>query len=109
MKYDEFQRHVGKAGLTIKEFAQLIRMNRVTISNLAKKGEVPAHLAIIACLMGEMADRGLDFRRALESLDITPRKARGAAAEGRFGGDRPVNQFEAERTAQPSKPVAGEA
>ncbi|WP_210168020.1 hypothetical protein [Chelatococcus sp. CO-6] len=39
MTYDEFQRHVGKAGLTLKDFAKLVRMNRVSISNLAKKGK----------------------------------------------------------------------
>lgn len=94
MNYDEFQRHIGKAGLTLKEFAQLIRVNRVSISNLSKKGEVPSHLAVIACLMGEMADRGIDFRSALQGLDITPRKARGAAATGRFGGDRQTVMFD---------------
>ena len=87
MTYDEFQRHIGKAGLTLKEFAQLIRVNRVSISNMSKKGEVPSHLAVIACLMGEMADRQVDFRPALSKIDISPRKARGAAARGRFGGD----------------------
>lgn len=94
MTYDEFQRHIGKAGLSLKEFAQLIRVNRVSISNLSKKGEVPSHLAVIACLMGEMADRQIDFRPALAAIDIAPRKARGAAAKGRFGGNRQNDMFE---------------
>ena len=38
MMYEEFLRQLGKAGLTVKEFAQLIRMNRVSISNLADAG-----------------------------------------------------------------------
>ena len=108
MTYDEFQRHIGKAGLTLKEFARLIRVNRVSISNLSKKGEVPSHLAVIACLLGEMADRRIDFRPALESLDIAPRKARGVAATGRFGGDRQISMFERRSAARPhQKPVGG--
>lgn len=95
MTYDEFQRHIGKAGLTLKEFAGLIRMNRISISNLAKKGEVPSHLAVMACLMGEMADHQVDFRGAIARIDIEPRKPRGAAASGRFGGSRQKDLFAA--------------
>lgn len=87
MTYDEFQRHIGKAGLTLKEFASLLRMNRGSISNLSKRGRVPTHLAVIACLMGELAEQRIDFRGPLAKLDITPRKPRGAARPGRFGGD----------------------
>lgn len=95
MTYDEFQRHIGKAGLTLTEFALLIRVNRVSISNLSKKGHVPSHLAVIACLMGEMADRQIDFRPVLSTIDISARKARGAAAAGRFGGSRQEDMFTA--------------
>lgn len=102
MTYDEFQRHIGKAGLTLKEFAGLIRMNRISISNLAKKGEVPSHLAVMACLMGEMADHRVDFRAALSRIDIEPRKPRGAAAAGRFGGSRQKDLFTAD-TAPPAE------
>lgn len=96
MTYDEFQRHIGKAGLTLKEFAGLIRMNRISISNLSKKGEVPSHLAVMACLMGEMAERQIDFRSALARIDIEPRKPRGAAASGRFGGSKQKDLFASE-------------
>lgn len=93
MTYEEFLRQLGKAGLTVKEFAQLVRMNRVSISNNAKKGQVPSHLAVIACLMGEMAERRIDYREALSRIEIEPKKARGAAARGRFGGDRQKDMF----------------
>lgn len=93
MTYDEFQRHIGKAGLTLTEFAGLIRMNRVSLSNLSKKGEVPTHLAIMACLMGEMAEQKVDFRRSLASIRIEPRKPRGGSAKGRFGGSRQTDLF----------------
>lgn len=88
MTYMEFQRHIGKAGLTVRGFADLIKMNRVSLSNCSKKGEVPSHLAVIAALMGEMADKGLDFRAILERIDITPKKPRGAGKTGYFGGDK---------------------
>jgi len=77
MTYVEFQRHVGKAGLTIKAFAALIRMNRISLSNYAKQGEVPSHLAVIAALLGEMADRGVDYKDVLSRIDIAPKKPRG--------------------------------
>lgn len=71
-------------------------MNRISISNLSKKGEVPSHLAVMACLMGEMAERQIDFRAALTKIDIEPRKPRGAAASGRFGGSKQKDLFAAE-------------
>lgn len=93
MTYDEFQRQLGKAGLTVKEFAQLVCMNRVSISNHAKIGHVPWHLAVIASLMAEMAEQGVDYRSALARVGIEPRKPKGAAAKGRFGGDRQTDMF----------------
>ncbi len=93
MNYDEFQRHVGKAGLTLKAFAELVHMNRVSLSNLSKKSEVPTHLAIIAALLGEMADRGVDYRGVLSRIDIAPKKPRGAGKRGKFGGDKQEELF----------------
>ena len=97
MNYDEFLRHVGKSGLTLKEFAGLIQMNRVSISNLSKKRAVPSHLAVIACLMGEMAERKIDFQATLAKIEIEPKKPRGAAAKGKFGGSRQRDMFERPR------------
>jgi hypothetical protein len=91
MTYDEFSRQVGKAGLSIKEFADLIKMNRVSLSNCAKKGEVPSHLAVIATLMGEMADRKIDYAAVLSGIEIKRKKPRGAGTRGRFGGDKQTN------------------
>lgn len=101
MTYQEFQRHIGKAGLTLSEFAELIRMNRVSISNLSKKGEVPSHLAIIACLLGEMGECKIEFRPLIAGIGLEPKKPRGAAAEGRFGGN-PQGDFFANSNAHRS-------
>lgn len=92
MNYDEFQRQLGKAGLTIREFAALIKMNRNSVTNYAKNGEVPSHLAVIAALLGEMAERKIDFRGVLSKIEIEPKKPRGGGA-GRFGGIKQEDLF----------------
>lgn len=68
MTYTEFKRQLGKAGLTVRAFAALLGQTPNSITNYASKGEVPTHLAIIAVLMAEMADAGLDFKDALRSV-----------------------------------------
>jgi len=78
MKYTEFKRHIGKAGLTIKEFASLVKMTPTAVSNFKLKEHVPKNMAIIVALMGELAENGLDFRQVISKLDIeaiTPRDA----------------------------------
>ncbi|MEW5889005.1 MAG: XRE family transcriptional regulator [Pseudomonadota bacterium] len=86
--YDEFKRHLGKAGLTVREFAHLLKLHSNSVSNYARLDQVPSHLVVVAALLGEMAEHGLDFRPVLERLDIQPKKSRGAGAPGKFGGDR---------------------
>lgn len=85
MTYKEFYRHLGKAGLSIREFADLVKMNHNSVTNCAKRGEVPSHLAVIATLLGGMADRKIDYRELLAGIDIAPKKPRGAGI-GKFGG-----------------------
>lgn len=83
MDFDEFKRHIGKAGVTTREFAELLCMNRNSVSNYAATGKVPTHLAVIAALMGEMAEHQLDFRPVLSRIKITPNKPRGKPIQGR--------------------------
>jgi hypothetical protein len=92
MTYEEFQRQIGKAGLTIREFADMVKMNRISISNYGKKGEVPSHLAVIAALLGEMAERQIDYRDPISRIDILPKKPRGAGI-GKFGGNKQAGLF----------------
>lgn len=91
MIYEEFRRQLGKAGLTAKEFADLVKLNRNSITNYAAQSEVPAHWAIVAALMGEMAERQIDFKATLENIDISPKKVRGSAAKGKFGGSKQLD------------------
>lgn len=65
MTYDELQRNIGKAGLKSNEFARLLGMNPISISNMRKRGSVSRQVAVVAVLLGEMADRGIDFRELL--------------------------------------------
>lgn len=78
MDYAEFRQLVMRAGLTLTEFSDLLSMNRKSITNYAASGVVPMHLAVIATLIGSMADNKLDFRHVLKSMDIRKKKPRGA-------------------------------
>lgn len=68
MPYTEFQRLVGKAGLSIKEFAALLDMKPNSITNYSKQGVVPTHIAVIVALISTMKDEGLDFYQFLKKL-----------------------------------------
>lgn len=88
MTYDEFRRQLGKAGISVKGFADLVKLHRNSITNYAKGGVVPSHWAIVVVLMGEMAENKLDYRKALRRIEISPNKVRGSAVKGRFGNSK---------------------
>ncbi|HHX4932141.1 TPA: XRE family transcriptional regulator [Acinetobacter baumannii] len=68
MPYTEFQRLIGKAGLSIKEFAALLDMKPNSITNYSKQGVVPTHIAVIVALISTMKDEGLDFYPIFEKI-----------------------------------------
>jgi transcriptional regulator with XRE-family HTH domain len=68
MPYTEFQRLIGKAGLSIKEFAELLGMKPNSITNYSKQGVVPTHIAVIVALIFTMKDEGLDFYPIFEKV-----------------------------------------
>lgn len=78
MDYSEFRKLLARTGLTLSAFAELLKMNRRSITNYAANGTVPDHLAMIAALIGNMADNGLDYRQVLEKVDIKKKKPRGS-------------------------------
>ncbi len=51
-------------------------------------GTAIEHWAVVALLMGVMADHKLDFKEALSGIEIEPNRVRGNAAKGRFGGSK---------------------
>ena len=77
MKYEEFKRNVGKAGLTLTDLAGLLNMNKGSVTNYGSSGVVSDSLAIIVTLMGEMADAGLDFKGPIARLDLSRKRSRG--------------------------------
>ena len=85
--YIEFLAELERAGLTVRNFADLIGMNPNSITNYAGRGEVPQHIALIAVLIAEMAVGSLDYREAIAKVAPT-RKPRGGTRRGHFGGDR---------------------
>ena len=68
MPYEEFQRLIGKSGLSIKEFASLLDMNPNSITNYKKIGKVPMQLAVIVSLISMMKDDGVDFYPVFEKI-----------------------------------------
>ena len=88
MSYEEFKRHLGKAGLTIREFATLMQLNTNSISNYASTDHVPSHHAVTVVLMSELAEHKLDFRAVINRHEIKPKRVRGGASQGRFAGNR---------------------
>ena len=77
MDYEEFKRQIGKSGLTLKDFAELLHLNKNSLSNLAGKEKVPDHLAVIVVLLGEMAEHKIDFRSVIERIDLKKNEPRG--------------------------------
>jgi transcriptional regulator with XRE-family HTH domain len=68
MPYTEFQRLIGKAGLSTKEFAELLGIKPNSITNYSKQGVVPTHIAVIVALISTMKDEGLDFYPVFEKV-----------------------------------------
>ncbi len=83
MTYDEFKRQVGKAGLTLTELADLLNMNKRSLTNYGAAGVVPDSLAVIVVLMGEMAEARLDFKAAIGRIGLTRKRERGAGFKSR--------------------------
>tara|TARA_E500000318_G_scaffold111102_1_gene128492 strand:+ start:2439 stop:2768 length:330 start_codon:yes stop_codon:yes gene_type:complete len=88
MPYADFLVELGKAGLSVRAFADLVGMNPNSISNYARTGELPTHLALIAVLITGVSDLGGDYRHIMSKVTLTPKKVRGGARKGHFGGDR---------------------
>lgn len=93
MSYDEFILELGKAGLSVRDFAALLNMRPNSVSNYSKRGEVPSHLGIIAALLAELRLNGITHEPVFDRCDVNRKKSRGSATTGKFGGD-PQTQLE---------------
>ena len=88
MSYADFVEELRKAGLSVRAFAKLIGMNPNSISNYARCGELPTHLALIAVLIVGVDETGGDYREVISRVQVVPKKPRGSGRRGCFGGDR---------------------
>lgn len=91
MIYSDFLDELGRAGLSVRAFAELIGMNPNSLSNYARSGELPTHLALIAVLVAGIGELGGDYRLLMSKVELAPKKPRGGARRGHFGGDRQTN------------------
>ena len=87
MSYSDFLAELQKIGLSVRTFAELVGMNPNSISNYARKGELPSHLALLAVLIVGVSELGGDYRRVMSKVALAPKKPRGTARRGRFGGN----------------------
>ena len=88
VSYEDFIVALGKAGLSVRGFADLLGMHPNSVSNNAKRGAVPSHLAIIAALLAELHIQGIPYEPIFSRLDLNKKKPRGGASAGKFGGDK---------------------
>ncbi|AUQ27471.1 DNA-binding protein [Dickeya zeae] len=100
MTYDDFSRYLGKAGITVREFAFLLKKHPNSVTNNAQKKHVPNELGIIAALIGEMAENNLEFKSIIEGLELKNRKPRDTVETGKFGGTSKVSLIKIKRTDQ---------
>jgi transcriptional regulator with XRE-family HTH domain len=88
MPYADFIIELQRAGLSVRAFAELVGMNPNSISNYARSGDVPVHLGLICVLVAELHAHGVNYRESMARVGVAPKKPRGGAKQGRFGGDR---------------------
>jgi len=88
MSYDDFLVELSKARLSVRDFADLVGMRPNSVSNNAKQGKVPSHLAIIATLLSELRSNGIPFEPVFHRVAVDRKKSRGASAAGKFGGNK---------------------
>jgi len=86
--YDDFLGELNRAGLSVKRFADLIGMQPNSVSNNKRRGEVPAHLALIASFLAEMSARHIDYEPVVARVQPVKKRSRGAAIDGRFAGNK---------------------
>jgi hypothetical protein len=77
MKYNDFKRTLRRVGFKNKEFAQLIAVHEKTISNMAKKENIPNHMAIIVVLMDILSNYKIPFKSELSNLNLQKSEPRG--------------------------------
>lgn len=84
MDYAAFQQVVSDAGLSLRQFAHLLKLNPNSITNCKRRNAVPAHLVVIALLVRELASHDIDYQSVIDRAGITPNAPRGTGRQA-FG------------------------
>jgi transcriptional regulator with XRE-family HTH domain len=77
MTYEKFRAELIAAGLTLREFAELLKLNPNSVTNYNALGKVPDHIAVIASLIHELVKQGGDFRPAIKRANVRRKAPRG--------------------------------
>jgi predicted transcriptional regulator len=86
LDYREFRRHLGKAGFSVNQFAELLEVRPNSVSNYRRMPTVPRIYSLLAVLLGDCVDRGVDVTTLFERFRIVSRKE--PAAGERPGASR---------------------
>ena len=74
MTYEKFRAELIAAGLTLRAFAELLKLNPNSVTNYKALGEVPDHIAVIAALIHDLVNRGGNvFRAAVKTCACAPK------------------------------------
>lgn len=71
MKYEKFIGELGKAGLSVREFAELIEIRANSVSNNSKRGEVPPHYEVIVTLLAELHRHDIPYEPILRRIQAS--------------------------------------
>ena len=77
MTYEKFRAELIAAGLSLRAFADLLKLNPNSVTNYKALGEVPDHIAVIAALIHDLVKQGGNFRTAVKRAHVRRKAARG--------------------------------
>jgi hypothetical protein len=94
MRYEQFQQAVEDAGISLREFAGLLKLNPNSVTNYKQRRDVPSHLGVIALLILELVRHNIDYRPIIRRANVKAKAPRGSirTAFGRNLGHRAASE-----------------
>ncbi len=78
MTFIEFKKALLDAEISLPKFSKLIKVSEKNIQSYKKKGEVPNTIAVIVKCFSIMKSQNLDYKTAVEELDLKAKTKKGA-------------------------------
>ncbi|MEA3370948.1 MAG: hypothetical protein U9Q40_06370 [Campylobacterota bacterium] len=78
MTFIEFKKSLLDAEISLPKFSKLIKVSEKNIQSYKKKGEVPNTIAVIVKCFALMNANGLDYKSAIEELELKAKTKKGA-------------------------------